>query len=328
NRLKDAIEVFRFERCDRLRGCRIRIEHFDAAEREGTRREVSEMQLVRQIGSAGARECARLKWHPHLKLRRRETRRNASASGLCTCAGCTYKGNPEDYRDQRRLMVMSPQGTLRGEKESLQCPSSVLGTRIAAASTDRGTQRDRVQFKRCAQECTMGFVALWGRCRLSWLDAGFGLILVEEPMEVTSAPLRTGWESPGMRWISGLLLGGITLLVLGLASAKGPSPRTCRWWVFSEAHVGTDKAQGRDSLATALRQSESASGFEWDVALDLGDMSGMQDTPQDAEGQEIVRQFSVLTRHRREQIYDLSGNHDSRGLNEPQAWGGREWQSG
>jgi hypothetical protein len=128
-----------------------------------------------------------------------------------------------------------------------------------------------------------------------------------------------------MRWISRLLLGGTTLLVLGLASAEGPSPRTFRVWVFADAHVGTDKAHGRDSLATALRQSESASGFEWDVALDLGDMSGMQDTPQDEEGQEIVRQFSVLTRHRREQIYDLSGNHDRSGLNEPQAWWWRKW---
>jgi hypothetical protein len=96
-------------------------------------------------------------------------------------------------------------------------------------------------------------------------------------------------------------------------------------WVFADAHVGTDKAKGRESLATALRQSEAASGFEWDVALDLGDMSGMQGTPKDDEGQEIVRQFSVLTRHRREQIYDLSGNHDRSGLDEPQAWWWRKW---
>jgi hypothetical protein len=96
-------------------------------------------------------------------------------------------------------------------------------------------------------------------------------------------------------------------------------------WVFADAHVGTDKANGRESLATALRQSESASGFEWDVALDLGDMSGMQGTPGDDEGQEIVRQFRVLTRHRREQVYDLSGNHDRSGLDEPPASWWRRW---
>jgi hypothetical protein len=128
-----------------------------------------------------------------------------------------------------------------------------------------------------------------------------------------------------MRRNSRLLVGGAALLVLGLGRPTGPSPRTFRVWVFSDAHVGTDKAQGRESLATALRQSESASGFEWDVALDLGDMSGMQGTPKDDEGQEIVRQFRVLTRHRREQIYDLSGNHDRSGLDEPQAWWWRKW---
>jgi hypothetical protein len=128
-----------------------------------------------------------------------------------------------------------------------------------------------------------------------------------------------------MRWISPLLLGGPALLVLGLARVESPSPATFRVWVFADAHVGTDKAKGRESLATALRQSESASGFEWDVALDLGDMSGMQGTPKDEEGQEIIRQFSVLTRHHREQIYDLSGNHDRSGLDEPAARWWRKW---
>jgi hypothetical protein len=128
-----------------------------------------------------------------------------------------------------------------------------------------------------------------------------------------------------MRGVSLLLLGGTALLALGLARDEAPRPGTFRVWVFADAHVGTDKANGRESLATALRQSESASGFEWDVALDLGDMSGGQATPKDDEGREIVRQFSVLTRHRREQVYDLSGNHDRSGLDEPQAWWWRKW---
>ena len=50
-----------------------------------------------------------------------------------------------------------------------------------------------------------------------------------------------------------------------------------------------------------------------------------QGTPKDAEGKEIVRQFSILNGHRREQIYDVSGNHDRNGLDEPQGWWWRKW---
>ena len=60
-------------------------------------------------------------------------------------------------------------------------------------------------------------------------------------------------------------------------------------------------------MAEAISQPESASGFDWDIALDLGDMSGEVGVPKDPEGEEIVRQFGVLKKHRREQIYDLSG---------------------
>jgi hypothetical protein len=98
-----------------------------------------------------------------------------------------------------------------------------------------------------------------------------------------------------------------------------------RVWVFSDAHVARDKQHGLESLARALRQSESAFGFDWDIALDLGDMCGDLGLPKDAEGAEIVRQFGVLKKHRREQIYDLSGNHDRSGLGEPQAWWWRKW---
>ncbi len=122
-----------------------------------------------------------------------------------------------------------------------------------------------------------------------------------------------------------LLLAFIVFAVLSFVKAQGQAPKTFRVWVFADAHVGTDIKQGRESLAEAIRQSESSSGFDWDIALDLGDMSGEQGTPKDPEGQEIVRQFSVLTKHRREQIYDLSGNHDRSGLDEPQAWWWRKW---
>lgn len=122
-----------------------------------------------------------------------------------------------------------------------------------------------------------------------------------------------------------LKLISMVAVICGCTVTVAASPRTFRVWVFSDAHVGTDKEYGRDSLATALQQSETAAGFDWDIALDLGDLSGAQGTPKDAEGQEVVRQFATLKRHRREQIYDLSGNHDRNGLDEPQAWWWRKW---
>jgi hypothetical protein len=131
------------------------------------------------------------------------------------------------------------------------------------------------------------------------------------------------------------------LLLATLATCLlSQTPRAFSVWVFSDAHVGSDlrgsgrlrsdavtsAPDGRESLATALRQSEDAtSGFPWDIALDLGDLSGAQGTPKDEEGKEIVRQFGVLKHHKREQIYDISGNHDRSGLDEPQAWWWREW---
>src|ERR1044071_9062666 len=117
----------------------------------------------------------------------------------------------------------------------------------------------------------------------------------------------------------------ITAAILGSTAAMAAAPREFRVWVFSDAHVGTDKDAGRESLAEAIRQSESPSGFDWDIALDLGDLSGAQGTPKDAEGEEVVRQLGALNRHRREQIYDLSGNLDRSGLDEPQAWWWRKW---
>ncbi len=53
------------------------------------------------------------------------------------------------------------------------------------------------------------------------------------------------------------------------------------------------------------QQSEGSTGFPWDIALDLGDDSGAQGTPKDDEGQETARQFSVLKKHRREDIYNI-----------------------
>ncbi len=103
--------------------------------------------------------------------------------------------------------------------------------------------------------------------------------------------------------------------------------RTFNLWVFGDTHVGTDlKRGGRESLADGLRASEDAdSSMAWDIAIDVGDMSGGQTVPEDAEGEEIVRQFGALKTHPREAICSVCGNHDRSGLNEPAAWWWQKW---
>jgi len=91
--------------------------------------------------------------------------------------------------------------------------------------------------------------------------------------------------------------------VVPVLSSRKPS---LRLWAFSDAHVGTDRRRGRNSLAEALVQSESGA-FDWDIALDLGDHSGAQGLPDDEEGREIVRQFGALKQHRREDIFSVCG---------------------
>jgi len=103
-----------------------------------------------------------------------------------------------------------------------------------------------------------------------------------------------------------------------------------RLWVFGDCHVGTDLKRGRESLAEALRTSERGGDrggppIPWDVAVDIGDMSGGQTPPEDAEGRELVRQFGVLETHRREDVYSVCGNHDRSGLHEEPAWWWRRW---
>jgi hypothetical protein len=126
---------------------------------------------------------------------------------------------------------------------------------------------------------------------------------------------------------------------------------TFHLWVFSDAHVATDKAVAAairngmeftppvgypESLASALRQSEEGGelggpSFRWDIALDLGDNAGLWDIPDDKQGEEVARQFSVLGNHSREHIYSVAGNHDaspgnaesSRG--KPDSWWFRKW---
>lgn len=101
-------------------------------------------------------------------------------------------------------------------------------------------------------------------------------------------------------------------------------------WAFGDCHVGTERRHGWDSLAHVLRQSESggpggAPAFDWDIAVDVGDMSGEQGLPADAEGECIVRQFATLRSHPREAVYSVCGNHDRGGLREEPARWWRKW---
>lgn len=114
----------------------------------------------------------------------------------------------------------------------------------------------------------------------------------------------------------------------------GPASRATRktfnLWAFGDSHVGTDKQHGRDSLSEALTQSEfggteGGPPFEWDIAIDVGDASGAHGPPEDAEGEEVVRQFNALKKHRREDIYSICGNHDRGGLDQPDAGWFQKW---
>lgn len=104
-----------------------------------------------------------------------------------------------------------------------------------------------------------------------------------------------------------------------------------RLWAFGDAHVGTDRAYGRSSLAEAISQSEfggseGGPAFDWDIAIDVGDMSGAHhQLPDDAEGRELRGQFASLRKHRREDVYSVCGNHDRSGLGEPEAWWWQKW---
>ncbi|MBL4700427.1 MAG: hypothetical protein JKX85_04140 [Phycisphaeraceae bacterium] len=96
------------------------------------------------------------------------------------------------------------------------------------------------------------------------------------------------------------------------------TPRQFNVWAAGDSHVGTDLKHNRKSLADAITQSEDpAKGFDWDIMIDVGDLSGNQGTPQDDEGQEVLEQYKALKHHHRSQIYNIAGNHDATGPDEP-----------
>jgi hypothetical protein len=59
--------------------------------------------------------------------------------------------------------------------------------------------------------------------------------------------------------------------------------------------------------------------------LHLGDISGSQLPPDDDEGEELVRQLSAMQHHRREQMYNILGNHDASGPEESTQWWFKKW---
>ena len=96
-----------------------------------------------------------------------------------------------------------------------------------------------------------------------------------------------------------------------------------RIWASGCPHCAADLRKGRESLADAIRQSER--DMQWDIALSLGDYCAEHGLPTDREGLEIVRQFGALTRHRREDVYTLCGNHDRGAPDEPEGAWFRRW---
>ena len=95
-----------------------------------------------------------------------------------------------------------------------------------------------------------------------------------------------------------------------------------RLWACGCSHVVADREAGRESLGSAIRQSETGDGdaalaFDRDISVNLGDFSAAFGLPTAAEGQEIVRQFGELRHHRRECVYTLCGNHDRNAPDQP-----------
>jgi len=117
----------------------------------------------------------------------------------------------------------------------------------------------------------------------------------------------------------------------GIEEGKVDAKRIFRLWACGDSHVTTDIMYGYESLKQAIVQSEfgdpkrGGPPFPWDIAVHVGDLAGGQLPPTDEDGEEVVRQFKALQKHRREDIYDLAGNHDASGPDEPTQWWFRKW---
>ncbi len=105
---------------------------------------------------------------------------------------------------------------------------------------------------------------------------------------------------------------------------------TFRLWVGGCSHLATDIRFGRESLADAITDSEQGGdeggpAFDWDIMLHLGDLKGAQDTPSDEDGELFLEQIGAAEKHGREDFYNLLGNHDASGPEEPTQWWFRTW---
>ncbi len=100
-------------------------------------------------------------------------------------------------------------------------------------------------------------------------------------------------------------------------------------WAFGDAHIATDMRRNRNSMKEAIEQIEYGNNdcpaVDWDIAINVGDMSGSQGLPDDEEGQMVADSYLYLKKHNREDIYDICGNHDRSGLNEPKNWWFQKW---
>ena len=106
--------------------------------------------------------------------------------------------------------------------------------------------------------------------------------------------------------------------------------RTFRLWALSDTHVGTEIKYGRRSLEEAIQHAEAwpnadgqSGGF--DISVNLGDFSGSQLPPGDEEGELVVSQYASAKNHGREHFYDVIGNHDASGADEPTQWWFQKW---
>ena len=96
-------------------------------------------------------------------------------------------------------------------------------------------------------------------------------------------------------------------------------------WAASDPHVTVDTLHGVEPMRLAFRQTEGfwsflpkpeaqlagiPPAFEWDLMILAGDLTSSQLPPRDGEGKIFVDQFNALSKHRREDVFALAGNHD------------------
>ncbi|MCA8943655.1 MAG: LamG domain-containing protein [Planctomycetes bacterium] len=121
----------------------------------------------------------------------------------------------------------------------------------------------------------------------------------------------------------------ILLVVPAIGQRPTEDARRFVVWATSCSHTTTDSKLAYSSIAGPLAQSEgrdpNAPAFDWDIWVDAGDFSGTNRPPGETEGHELTFQYQTMTEHRREQVYQVQGNHDAPYYDHgPGSWF-REW---